>query len=353
MNHLTLADTQYLAAYFTPRDGETKIAQHLQFVNGADTDLLLALQRIKENGVRFILLGVPEDIGPRANLGRGGSNHGWSAFLSRFANLQQNSFIKGNEIALLGHINVDDLQQQSERLDSSNAEQLTSLRQLVSEIDSRLTPVIKAIAEAGLMPIIIGGGHNNALPIIAGISQAFATPISAINLDPHSDFRALEGRHSGNGFHYASDAGLLSHYFCLGLHELKNSAASINGLNQRHFPFVSYQQIYVRREMTLAQALQDASCYLSDSNRPIGVELDLDSISFMPASAYTNAGVDLSDAQYYVHTIATLPNSCYLHLTEGAPCQHPSGMTAGVSDVGQGYAALVCSFIQAKQEIGA
>ena len=64
--------------------------------------------------------------------------------------------------------------------------------------------------------------------------------------------------------------------------------------------------------MSFEQAIDDACCYLNDSHAPVGIELDVDAISFMPASAYTNVGVDVSDAQFYVHTIAQLPQSCYL-----------------------------------------
>jgi arginase family enzyme len=39
--------------------------------------------------------------------------------------------------------------------------------------------------------------------------------INAINFDAHSDFRILEGRHSGNGFSYAYEEGFLKKYFVL------------------------------------------------------------------------------------------------------------------------------------------
>lgn len=350
MSFVIIADPDYLTQYSSSRSGEIRLGQQLLLPK--HPGLAASLSEFKRQGARFVLLGIPEDIGPRANIGRGGADRGWPAFLARFCNLQQNAFIRGKEIALLGHILCDDLQQQSQILDLSREQDLAQLRQLVAQLDQRVSTVISEIARHDLMPIVIGGGHNNAYPILKGMSLGKATTLAAINLDPHTDFRALEGRHSGNGFHYATEQGFLSHYFSLGMHELKNSAANIAGLNARHFPFISYQKIWSRREMTLEQALQVATCYLGDSGQPIGIELDLDSISFMPASAYTSCGVSISDAEYYVHTIALLDKCCYLHLAEGAPVQHPAGIDAGYSDVGQGYAALVASFIQSKQLIG-
>ena len=350
MTHLNFANLDLVTSLLSVREGETKIGQQLLIPNTHDLDI--SLQELKIQGAKFVLLGIPEDIGPRANLGRSGSDQGWSAFLSRFLNLQQNSFIRGEEIALLGHIETQDLQDASAALDIMQSTDLNKIRHLVAQLDDRVSHVISAIISHELMPIVIGGGHNNAYGIMKGVSQAKNQPIAAINLDPHTDFRALEGRHSGNGFSYAAKENYLGFYFSLGMHELKNSKANITHLNQHHFPFVSYQQIYVRREVSLEQALHDATCYLNDSHAPIGIELDVDAISFMPASAYTNVGVSISDAQFYVHTMAQLQRSCYLHLAEGAPKQHPAGLVSGMSDVGQGYAALVSSFIQSKQDIG-
>ena len=347
MNPLHSYSEQQRQALVSPRPGESKIGEQLQLPCG--DDWRQALTKARQQGARYAILGIPEDIGPRANLGRGGADGGWQAFLGRFCNLQHNRFIRSHEILLLGEVATADLQEQAIGLDASNSADLARLRELVAQLDARVSEVIAAIRRADLLPIVIGGGHNNALPIIQGCHQAHEQPMACINLDPHTDFRALEGRHSGNGFRYAADQGALSHYFALGMHELKNSQANLEALAAHHFPAVSYQEIWTRREISLAEALQDASCYLLDSGLPIGIELDVDSIAFMPASAYTNCGVSIQDAEFYVHQIAGLPRTCYLHLAEGAPCQHPGGLQAGVSDVGQALAALVTAFIQAHQ----
>lgn len=47
---------------------------------------------LKENlnnlkSCKFALFGIPEDLGPRGNLGRGGSTGAWNAFLGKFLNV--------------------------------------------------------------------------------------------------------------------------------------------------------------------------------------------------------------------------------------------------------------------------
>ena len=60
-------------------------------------------------------MGVPEDIGVRANLGRAGARDGWAAFLPAFAAMQSNASLRGEDVVLLGHVAVDDLMERAER----------------------------------------------------------------------------------------------------------------------------------------------------------------------------------------------------------------------------------------------
>ena len=74
------------------------------------------------------------------------------------------------------------------------------LRRLTSSLDERVKAVASVIFRAGLEIAFIGGGHNNALPLLAATAETFGQPAVASNLDPHSDARPVEeGRHSGNG----------------------------------------------------------------------------------------------------------------------------------------------------------
>ena len=82
----------------------------------------------------------------------------------------------------------------------------------------------------------------------------------------------------------------------------------------------------------------------------LGIELDTDSISGMPVSAYTNCGLSVADAEYFVWRLAQLPQSRYLHLAEAAPSQHPAGLKAGMNEAGQILTALVIAFLQSHQQ---
>ena len=338
-----------LNQYCSIRDGEQRLGQALNLPEPA-LNLAEQLAQSKAEGCRFVLLGVPEDIGPRANLGLGGADKGWTAFLSKFVNLQSNHFIAAGQILLLGEIQCADLQQQASTLDISQPQQLSQLRQLLEVLDHRVATVVQAIFDAGLLPVVIGGGHNNSYPIIKALSQASGQQVNCANLDPHSDFRPLEGRHSGNGFSYAWQDGMLKHYFVLGLHELKNSAATLAQLQQAGGEFCSYQRIFVRQELNYQQALDMCIDNVVLGNGDIGIEVDTDSISLMPVSAFTNCGISVQAAEQFVYQLAKLPRSRYLHLAEAAPLQHPAGLAAGINEAGQVLSALVLAFMQGKKD---
>lgn len=342
---LKVYDEQAVKPYCSHRNNEKKTWQSLALLD-TQVNVQQALNDAAQFGIRYVLVGICEDIGPRANLGNRGSHQAWPAFLQCFLNQAVNQFSATSHVLLLGEINVDDLMVQSERLSNQNADDLTQLRQLCAAIDERVEAVLTLIFNAGLEPIVIGGGHNNSFGILNALSNCSSAAVNAINFDPHADLRQCEGRHSGNGFSYALKNKTLKHYHIIGLHEQKNNQATFDFIAQHRCSYHSYQAIMIRRETSLTNAIQQALATFDCA--PLGVELDLDSISFLPASAYTCCGFSVSDAEHYVYLAAKQANSRYLHLCEAAPVNHPAGLNAGIKSCGQVTSALVNAYLHAK-----
>src|SRR5690606_4202996 len=122
-------------------------------------------------------------------------------------------------------------------------------RELTAYIDTEVTDLVRQIVQCGKIPIVIGGGHNNAYGIIKGTALAYNTAINCLNVDAHSDFRKREGRHSGNGFTYAFREGFLKQYFIMGLHENYNSKKVFKSLKaEKRIRFNTLDELYVRKE---------------------------------------------------------------------------------------------------------
>lgn len=348
MNNLTVYTEQSISDLCQSRTGEQRVWQSISFINQQQSTAD-ALADASAFGIKYVLVGIPEDIGPRANLGNGGAELGWKAFLSKFLNLQANQFIASNKVLLLGEVDCVDIMKRGQGLSNKVPSELEILRQLCGEIDDIASPILKVIFDAGLEPIVIGGGHNNCYPIIKALSESTENACCAINLDPHADFRALEGRHSGNGFSYAHKQNYLRDYHVIAMHELKNNQAIIEGMHEAGFSFDSYQAIKVRQEISLADANKTALARMQSYQLPMGIEVDVDSISYMPVSAFTNCGLTACEAEQFVYQLALSPYTRYLHLCEAAPNEHPNGVSQGSNEAGQILAALVASYLSGRE----
>lgn len=325
-------------AFVTSREGETRIGQVLRAPQTWD-DLLASIETES-----IVILGIPESIGPRANFGRAGAEAGFAAFLSEFLNMQASGRIPLENVCIGGEIDCRDLMALAANLDAKQPTECHELRVLCAELDVRAEQVLQPIFQRGARVLLIGGGHNNAYPLLTSLACASGDAVGAINLDPHADFRPREGRHSGNGFHYAYAAGALAHYLVVSLHEAKNSRATLDHLQDAGASYISIHQL---QESHLHAVMDEVLVQVQAWDRAFGIELDIDAITAAPASAYNNAGVSLAEAQTFVRRLASLPPARYLHLAEAAPCCHPAGLTAGQKAVGQILSELVLTYILA------
>ncbi|MDP5459541.1 formimidoylglutamase [Alishewanella sp. SMS8] len=349
MNALHYLTQAQLARCCQQRSGEQRLSAQLRFPE-ATLSLAENLALHAAHGGKFVILGIPEDLGPRANGGFAGAQLGFQAFLNKFLNLQANALLAGESILILGEVACADLQAQSTALDHQQPEHLSQLRALCAQLDERVFSAVQPIFAQGLTPIVIGGGHNNALPLLRALSDCQQQQVNCINLDPHADFRALEGRHSGNAFSYAQAEALLQHYFVLGLHVQKNNAASLTALQQANFEYLSYQQIFVEGQYNWSQAIELSLQRVLSANTKLALEVDTDCITSMPASALNYSGISVAEAEQAVFHFAKLPQTAYLHLAEAAPAQHPSGEVAGMNQCGQVLSQLVQAFLAGKQQ---
>ena len=202
MQHFKYYTKQDILSLTKIRRFETKLGERLQVVNDHPAKLE---DFLKSTRAKFILFGVPEDIGTRANMGVGGTDTAWLSFLQFFLNIQSNDFLSGDDIALIGHFDFGDIQYLIDRTAHSEDEKVEAYRHAVTTIDNEVEKMAKIITEHKKIPIVIGGGHNNAYALIKGTAKGWhkadkipLAQINCINLDAHSDYRPLEGRHSGN-----------------------------------------------------------------------------------------------------------------------------------------------------------
>ncbi|WP_159800415.1 formimidoylglutamase [Flavobacterium sp. MK4S-17] len=304
-----------LSKYTQHRSGEVKFGERIHTIQSSGS----IAENLKNSDAQFVVLGIPEDIGVRANFGRAGASSAWESAIKAIVNLQHNKFCKGSNMLILGQIDTSKEMEEASTLNAAVKEDRKKLSELVKVIDKEVSHSICQIINAGKIPVVIGGGHNNAYGNIKGTALAKGRPVNAINFDAHSDFRILEGRHSGNGFSYAFEEGFLKKYFIFGLHENYTSKAvmeNIKKLSDR-VKYNTYEQIAVRKEKSLSDELGHALGFIEDE--PFGIEIDLDALPNIASSAITPTGFSIEKVRQFINYFGKSRQASYLHICEGAP----------------------------------
>jgi len=348
MRYFSFYDAPFLQSLTRVRRYETKLGERLRTLKtpAAWKDKLAA------DPAKYVLFGIPEDIGVKANGGVGGANSAWPAFLDAFLNVQSSDMLSGEEIMLLGAFDLSQVSDTIAQNARDTEEGIQAYRHAVAgEVDEVVEELVKGITGAGKIPLAVGGGHNNAYPIIKGAAKGWKqsgrldnSVLNALNLDAHADFRIEEGRHSGNGFRYAMGEGFLGKYAVIGLQENYNSQSMMDDLYQNtHIQYTSYEDIFLRGKLTFEQALHLGITFTRETLT--GIELDLDVVEQVLSSDQTPCGINPLQARQFIHLAASELQTAYLHIAEGA-AQTDDGRQSATT--GKLISFLVTDFVKAR-----
>jgi formiminoglutamase len=324
---------------------ETKLGERIAVLGEEHTPE--AFQRLN---AEYVVIGIPEDIGVQANGGLAGAGTAWIPFLQSFLNIQSNDFLNGDEVAIIGHFDFGDIQYLIDKNAQTEEEKIEAYRHAVNTIDEEVEKLVKAIVAAERIPIVIGGGHNNAYPLLKGAAKGLNNAqlndipqINCINLDAHADYRPAEGRHSGNAFRYAEDDGFLQKYCVIGLQEnYLQQNVWMDIVNNPFFDCITFEDMFIHEKQNFRQAISHAISFTDDNF--VGIELDLDCVEDALCSAFTPSGITSYQARQYVSLCAAQAKAAYLHICEGA-ARLANGKTNEAT--GKLISYLVSDFIKA------
>ncbi len=320
MKHFKFYSKEDILSMTKVRRFETKMGERVKYLkpNSEWPEVL------KGSGAKYVIMGIPEDFGVKANYGVGGTETAWQSFLTSFLNIQSNDFLTGENTLILGHFDFGDIKFLIENNAYNPEEKINAYRHALHIVDEEVENLLKVIASAKKIPIIIGGGHNNAYPIIKGVAKGLhkadlipLSQINCINLDAHADYSVAEGRHSGNGFRYAEEDGYLGKYCMVALHENYISQNVLMDIHNNPFiDYISYEEIFIHERKNFIQAVAHATGFTEDSYT--GIEIDLDCIENVLSSAITSCGISPLLARKFVTFTAQDSKPAYLHICEGA-----------------------------------
>ncbi len=152
-------------------------------------DLVLRGEKNFTDDVTVGIIGVPTDEGVKRNGGRIGAREGPDAIRTEF--YKRTPFVIGKEkspslVPMFDFGNI-------------------KIGKSLEETHGRLTETVQTLVNAGIVPIVLGGGHDIAYPNFAGFSSGKKN-VGVINIDTHLDYRKpIPKRNSGTSFRQMLD----------------------------------------------------------------------------------------------------------------------------------------------------
>ena len=183
---LVAADRATRAAWTGRVDGDAadlrRWHQEVRFVDLAG-DALADAVRADGVAAAICFVGYASDEGVRRNLGRTGAAAGPAELRRRMAPLPA---VEGVALLDVGDVVVDGSAQGDP----------------VADAQRTLAGAVEAIARAGALPVVLGGGHDQAHGLFLGLAAALGAAPACINFDAHLDLREIpdDGPHSGTPF---------------------------------------------------------------------------------------------------------------------------------------------------------
>lgn len=312
------------------RKGESKFGENVNFIESID--------QLSSHPAKYVLVGIPEDIGVKANNGKPGTAAAWNTCLKSLVNTQANRYTNPENVILLGEVMCGELMTKSANIDREDPNYTAKLGDLVTQVDNVVSKLVQKIIGAGKIAVIIGGGHNNAFGNIKGTSMALNKPLNILNIDAHTDLRKTDHRHSGNGFSYARKENYLGKYRIFGVHRnytpdyiFKELDASVTD------QYYLFEHLLLKSSAEINKAFQEELSFTAQDD--FGLELDCDAISKFPSSAQSPSGFSFNMVRNFVSLAGKEENIKYLHICEAAPSK------SSETEVGKALSYLVTDFI--------
>jgi len=312
------------------RSGESKFGERVNFIEN--------FENLESHPSKYVLFGIPEDIGVKANFGNQGTAAAWNTCLKSLVNTQANRYTNPENVILLGEVMCEELMTKSANIDREDPNYTAKLGDLVTQVDNVVSKLVQKIIGAGKIAVIIGGGHNNAFGNIKGTSMALNKPLNILNIDAHTDLRKTDHRHSGNGFSYARKENYLGKYRIFGVHRnytpdyiFKELDASVTD------QYYLFEHLLLKSSAEINKAFQEELSFTAQDD--FGLELDCDAISKFPSSAQSPSGFSFNMVRNFVSLAGKEENIKYLHICEAAPSKNSK------TEVGKALSYLVTDFI--------
>jgi guanidinopropionase len=187
-----------------------------------------------------------------------------------------------------------------------------------------------AIAEAGIIPIGVGGDHSVTYPILKALRAHNTEPFALVHIDAHTDTwpeHAGSKYHHGAPFRLAADEGLIDPLktFQIGIRGGQNFADGLDYSREKGMRVITIEEF---EDMGWREVANEIHARIGDS--PVYLSFDIDGLDpvYAPGTGTPESGgITMREAQRLLRALAGL-NYVGADLVEVSPPLDPSGNTA-------------------------
>ena len=268
---------------------------------------------------RIAIIGVPEDRGIAANGGKIGAAKGPVAIRKAFYKLTPGfgTDIEGVSIADLGNIEIG---------------------KSLEDTHKNLSEAVKFVASRGVLPIVLGGGHDLSYPGLRGLVEGMKLEkgeLGLINVDSHLDVRDMShGITSGTPFRRALQElprrALQGRSFVeLGIQEQYNSPHYYRWVREQGATILTLHSVGTRP----MEYFLEASRIACDGTKTVALSIDIDSVRSHEApgaSASNPRGFKAPELEKIAYMAGRTERIRYLDLMEMSPPLDENNRTAAL-----------------------
>ncbi len=165
----------------------------------------------------------------------------------------------------------------------------------VLETQLALAALVERVVRAGAVPVVLGGGHDQAFGLFLGIARASGSAPACINIDAHLDLRPIPagGPNSGTPFtqawEWCREHRAQFRYAALGVQRLGNTAQLFTRAEQAGATLVDVDGFALDMIDVVMDAVNDA---VDEAEIALSIDLDVFAAAFAPGvSAPTAMGL--------------------------------------------------------------
>lgn len=286
----------------------------------------------------LVILGLPDDSGVALNGGRVGAAEGPSAFRAALAGYGTPFDLEREAVTRVRVLDAGDVFPAEGRDEKA-----------LRETHRRVTEAVRAVHDAGFLPVCVGGGHDLTYPSVRALaghvlgasgtrmpaSKGAAPPLGGLNVDAHLDVRQEVG--SGMPFRRLIEKGHLdaSRFAVLGASRFVHAGEHVRWLAEGGAAVFGIDAVRDDAAATIDHAFSLAfGSALARPTLPGFVTIDLDAIdgAYAPGVSATNPfGLEVATVAGIAERAGRTAGVRHFDLMELSPPYDVDGRTARVA----------------------